>query len=224
MGRDNQPKERQRRQLERKLNRRASHDRILIVSEGTKTEPHYFREIRSTYRLHTANVQVMPCETGTAPIQVVTYAHDLFVDGDPYKRILARAFEKVYAVFDRDDHKSYFHALDRAQAWDGKLRNDLKKPIRFQAIASIPCFELWLLLHFEGITAPIGRDEVMARLKRYIPNYNKGLNGTFTLTADDLPAAFHRAEQLEEVNNAYKGPMPYTGVAELVRLMTEMKS
>jgi hypothetical protein len=93
MGRDNQPKERQRRQLERKLNRRASYDRILIVSEGTKTEPHYFREIRSTYRLHTANVQVMPCETGTAPIQVVTYAHDLFIAGDPHKRIQARAFE-----------------------------------------------------------------------------------------------------------------------------------
>jgi hypothetical protein len=36
---DNSPKERQRRQLERKLNQRTSYDRILIVSEGSKTEP-----------------------------------------------------------------------------------------------------------------------------------------------------------------------------------------
>ena len=43
MARDNSPWERQRRQLERKLDRRASYDRILIVSEGSKTEPNYFR-------------------------------------------------------------------------------------------------------------------------------------------------------------------------------------
>ncbi len=71
MARDNSPKERQQKQLERKQGRRASYDRILIVSEGSKTEPNYFREIRAAYRLHTANVEVRPSELGTAPIQVV---------------------------------------------------------------------------------------------------------------------------------------------------------
>ena len=56
MGRDNSPKERQRRQLERKLSRRAGYDRMLIVSEGSKTEPNYFSEMRAEYRLHSANV------------------------------------------------------------------------------------------------------------------------------------------------------------------------
>ena len=37
MARDNSPKERQRQQLERKLARRDSYDRILIVSEGSIT-------------------------------------------------------------------------------------------------------------------------------------------------------------------------------------------
>ena len=55
MARDNAPKERQQKQLERKQARRASYDRILVVSEGSKTEPNYFREIRAAYRLHTAN-------------------------------------------------------------------------------------------------------------------------------------------------------------------------
>ncbi|MES9854673.1 MAG: RloB family protein [Candidatus Thiodiazotropha sp. L084R] len=224
MGRDNQPKARQRRQLERKLNRRASYDRILIVSEGTKTEPLYFNEIRTAYRLHTANVQVMPCETGTAPIQVVEYAHDLFINGDPHKRIRPRAFERIYAVFDRDDHESYFQALDRAQALDGKLRNDSKQAIQFRAIASIPCFELWLLLHFEDITAPLGRNEVLARLKQHIPSYDKGLNGTFALTVSNLPSATQKTEQLAQENSAYTDPMPYTGVVELVRFLTEMRS
>jgi hypothetical protein len=70
MARDNSPRERQKKQLERKLGRRAGYDRILIVSEGSKTEPNYFREIRAAYRLHTANVEVRPSELGTAPIQV----------------------------------------------------------------------------------------------------------------------------------------------------------
>jgi len=53
MARDNTPKERQLKQLERKQGQRASDDRILIVSEGTKTEPNDFREIRVAYRSHT---------------------------------------------------------------------------------------------------------------------------------------------------------------------------
>lgn len=223
MGRDNQPKVRQRKQLERKQNRRASYDRILIVSEGSKTEPQYFREIRSAYRLHTANVEVRRCETGTAPIQVVDYAHDLFVNGDLHNRILPRAFEKVFAVFDRDDHPSYFDALGKAGSLNGKLRNDSRGIVEFQAIASIPSFELWLLLHFEDVNAPIHRDEVIIRLKRHIPDYEKGLSGTFAATERNLPDAISRAELIGQTNNEYSDPMPYTGIVELVTLMTNLR-
>jgi hypothetical protein len=73
----------------------------LIVSEGRKTEPLYFTEIRAAFKLHSANVEVRPSEFGTEPISVVQYAHQLFMQGDRHKRIAARAFEQVYAVFDR---------------------------------------------------------------------------------------------------------------------------
>ncbi|MES9863278.1 MAG: RloB domain-containing protein [Candidatus Thiodiazotropha sp. LLP2] len=89
-------------------------------------------------------------------------------------------------------------------------------------MVSIPCFELWLLLHFEDITAPMGRNEVLARLRQHIPSYDKGLNGTFALTVCSLPSAIQKTEQLAQENSAYTEPMPYTGVVELVRLMTEM--
>jgi hypothetical protein len=129
MARDNSPKERQQKQLERKQDRRASYDRILIISEGSKTEPNYFREIRAAYRLHTANVEVRPSELGTAPIQVVQYAKALFENGDRHKNIQRRAFEKVFAVFDRDDHASYHDALSLAASLNGKLKNDAKQSI-----------------------------------------------------------------------------------------------
>lgn len=173
MGRENAPKERRRQELQRKQARRAGYDRILIVSEGSKTEPLYFGEIRTAYRLHTANVEVRPSALGTAPIQVVQYARELFEKGDRHKHIAPRAFEQVYAVFDRDDHDSYLGALQLAESLDGKLRNDAKQAVRFKAIASVPSFELWLLLHFEDIQAPLQRDEVMQRLKQHSPNMTK---------------------------------------------------
>lgn len=127
MGRDNSPNVRQQRQLERKQQRsRASCDRVLIVSEGTKTEPLYFNEIRAELRLPAANIAVVPSELGTEPIQVVQYAQHLFENGDRHKRIEPRAFEKVYAVFDRDDHQTFFNALYLADSLHKKLRNDAK--------------------------------------------------------------------------------------------------
>ena len=74
------------------------------------------------------------------------YAKQLFEAGDLHKRLRARAFEKVFAIFDRDDNKSYFDGLRLAGSHNGKLRNDVKQPVEFKTIASVPCFELWLRL------------------------------------------------------------------------------
>jgi hypothetical protein len=222
MARDNAPKERQQRQLERKLGRRASYDRILIVSEGSKTEPNYFSEIRAAYRLHTANVEVRPSELGTAPIQVVQYARELFEQGDRHKNIQPRAFEQVYAVIDRDDHDSYFDALRLTCSLNGKLKNDARQFIRFEAIASVPSFELWLLLHYEDVQAPLRRDEVVRRLKQYMPEYEKGAKSAFRATRERLPVAIRRAEALAVRFRADTAPEPYTAVVGLVKLLTTL--
>jgi hypothetical protein len=224
MARDNSPKERQQKQLERKQDRRASYDRILIISEGSKTEPNYFREIRAAYRLHTANVEVRPSELGTAPIQVVQYAKALFENGDRHKNIQRRAFEKVFAVFDRDDHASYHDALSLAASLNGKLKNDAKQSIVFEAIASVPCFELWLLLHFEDIQAPLHRDEVIRRLKRHIPDYEKGTKNSFSITNEHLTVAIQRAERLATCFTAHTDPEPFTAIDALVKLMTSLRT
>ena len=223
MARDYSAPERQRLDLERKRNLRANYDRILIVTEGSKTEPNYFREILTEYRLNTANIQIHPSGLGTQPLQVVDYAHDLFLHGDTHKRIGRRAFEQIFAVFDRDDHPTYFQALDKAEALDGKLRNDLKQPVRFQAVASIPCFELWLLLHFEDIQAPFQRDEVLRRLSRHIPGYTKGSDNIFARTKPLAPTAVSRADRLCARFSAYDDPSPHTDVGALVNLLMHIR-
>ena len=191
MARDNPPKIRQRSQLERKKTQRASYDRVLIVSEGSRTEP----------------------------IQVVRYAKQLFGAGDPNKRVRAKAFERVFAIFDRDEHKSYFDALKLADSLDGKLRNDAKQPVIFRAIASVPCFELWLLLHYEDIRHPLHRAEVLARLKQFIPSYVKGASGSFAITKANLGIASQRARSLAALSNAFDATEPSTDIVELVELL-----
>lgn len=224
MGQDKQPKSRQAAQLTRKKARRASYDRILIVSEGSKTEPQYFGEIRQHYKLHTANVQVQPSALGTQPLQVVEFAEQLFLNGDANKSIQPRAFEQVYAVFDRDDHSTYHAALAKATALRSKLRNDLGAQVKFEAIPSVPCFELWLLLHFEEVLAPLHRTEVYRRLQVHLPDYDKGQAGHFAATRAQLDTATLRATHLAEQFAAHDATQPYTDIHRLVNLLVALKS
>ena len=224
MGRDNQAKDRQLRRKATQAARRASYARILIVTEGSKTEPLYLEEICATHQLHSANVEVQSGQLGTAPIQVVRYAQHLFEAGDLHKGIRPRSFDQIYAVFDRDNHDSYFDALSFAKSLDGKLRNDEKLPVSVKAIASIPSFELWLLLHYEDIQHPLHRDEVLARLKRHFPGYDKGTGGAFAITRDRLETATQRAQALATKFSPYTAPEPFTALHELVSLLTILRA
>lgn len=222
MGRDNSPPQRQRRKLERKQGNRASYDRVLIVSEGSKTEPLYFEEIRQAFRLHTANVHVLASASGTESIQVVNHAEYVFEHGDLSKRILPRAFESVYAVFDRDDHRTFFEALSHATKLDRKLKNDLGQPIHFKAIVSIPCFELWLLLHFEDVTREVARDEIYRRLKGHVHNYAKGKEGIFASTRPHIEQAMRRAKALGEIASPHQARL-FSGVSELYEVLRSLR-
>lgn len=220
MGRDNSPKIRRRADIARKQARRATYDRILIVCEGSKTEPNYLIEIRRAYRLQTANVVIHPSELGTAPIQVVQYAKELLENGHPHKHIKARAFERAYVVFDRDDHESFFEAQHLVESLKGKILNDEKKPIVFETIVSVPCFELWLLLHFEDILHAIHRKEVLKRLKRHIPTYDKTMSNAFSITKSKLDIAHKRAQLLSKQKT--DGALPYTDISKLLYVLTEL--
>lgn len=49
------------RELQRRQPKRAAYDRVLIVCEGSKTEPTYFRELVDHLKLNTANVEIDGC-------------------------------------------------------------------------------------------------------------------------------------------------------------------
>ena len=174
MGRDDQPKQRQAaRDLRRRAARRQPAERVLIVCEGAKTEPLYLNEIRQQLRLPSANVQALPAGDGTEPLRIVEYAEVIFTRGRRELGIHARSFDRVAAVFDRDEHRTYHDALAKAAALNQRLVNDHKVKVPFEAVASVPCFELWLLLHFEDVRAPLRRNDALQRLRAHLPGYAK---------------------------------------------------
>ena len=193
---------------------RPPYDRVLIVTEGSKTEINYFEEIRQTFRIPTAHVRVTPGR-GTQPIQVVEYAIELF-KGNP-------DFEKVFAVFDRDDFVSYHDAIMKAEATKLKLRNREKRQVLFEAVVSVPNFEVWFLMHFRNVTAWIHRDTVLRELCQHIPTYAKGLKGIYTMVSERFPTAKARAVQSRQHNTRLPGNAIYTDVDTLVDLLISLK-
>ena len=125
----------------RKKARRAPYAKVLIVCEGEKTEPNYFEALKDHLALNSANIYVTG-ECGSSPVSIFGYAMQRYRDeqrrGDP--------FDKVFCVFDRDAHDTYQQALDKIAA--------AKPKDTFVATTSVPCFEYWLLLHFDYTTAP----------------------------------------------------------------------
>jgi hypothetical protein len=225
MGKDGQPKHRQAaRELLRRKAQRQPAERLLIVCEGSKTEPLYLGEIRQQLRLPSANVQVQPAAYGTEPLRIVEYAERLFTEGQRGLGIHARSFDRVVVVFDRDEHHTYHAALQRVAALNGRLENDERIKVPFEAVVSVPCFELWLLLHFEDVFAPLHRDEALARLRVHVAGYTKGQGSHWAVTHERLDVATARAEALLAAGHTAKdGTQPYTNMHELLRRLLHLK-
>jgi len=204
------------RRIARRQGKKKAYDRILIVCEGEKTEVNYFEAIRKEKRLPSADIQVMPGD-GTQPIQVVDFALAKFNE--------TKDFEKVYAVFDRDDHPTYRGALDRAAALEGKLKKNGGGKVTFAAIPSVPSFELWFLLHFKDVLAPMHRDDVYRQLKdadRY-PTYEKNSITVYDDLKGSIPDATQRAEHLRDIHDKFGGVDPYTDADLLTGVLTKME-
>ncbi|NTF65757.1 RloB domain-containing protein [Agrobacterium rhizogenes] len=189
---------------------------MLIVCEGEKTEVNYFEAIRREKRLPNADIEIVPSDYGTSPLNIVDYAIDRFNERN--------AFDRVYAVFDRDDHDSYHNALAKAEATDKKLKNDEGTAILFRAVPSVPNFELWVLLHFRDVLAPMHRNKVYAELSKpaLYPTYAKNSKTVYQDTKGRLPEASGRAAVLHERFTKYDGKDPYTDVDMLTGEMLKI--
>jgi hypothetical protein len=201
-------------ELQRQKRERARNKRYLIVCEGTKTEPHYFRDLLDDLGIRPQVVRLAPND-GVSPDRVVAHAVALYAED----AIAGDAFDMVYCVFDRDKHTTFDEAVQRTKDLSAEM-----KP--FVAITSTPCFEVWLLLHFGYSAQPFhsaGKksvgDQVVAALKAKpgFAKYGKGQRGVYGQLQAKLTDALTHAERLRKHGVATGSINPATNVDELVK-------
>lgn len=118
--------------------------RVLVICEDTKSSKTYLEDASLYFRSH-AVVEFSHCGR-TDPLGIIENAikrqHD---------------FELVYCVIDRDTHANFDAALALAQAEQ-----------KITVIASYPCFEFWLLLHYSYTRAPFARAGALSAADKVI--------------------------------------------------------
>lgn len=206
-------------ELQRQKRERARNKRYLIVCEGTKTEPHYFRDLLDDLGIRPQMVRIAPND-GVSPDRVVAHASALYEED----ALAGDAYDTVYCVFDRDRHTTFDAAVQRT-----KDLNVEGKP--FEAITSTPCFEFWLLLHFGYTAQPFhaaGKksvgDQVVSALKTKsgFTKYGKGQKGVYAQLKDKLIDALTHAARLRKHGLATGSINPATDVDELIKAIQKL--
>lgn len=161
------------RKRNRQVDRYPINQRFLIVCEGEKTEPNYFRKFR-------APGQVIKIEhVNQNTIRLVEEAIRLRdKDGD---------FDQTWCVFDKDDFPpdDFNHAIHHAEA------NGVQVAYSNQA------FELWYVLHFALMQNAISRQDYARFLEKQLKHpYTKNSETIFDELLQRLPDALRNAKKL----------------------------
>ena len=128
----------------------------LIVCEGEKTEPNYFKGLESFLKEKSGKIDIVARGKGRNTEDLVKNIEEYFdfIDKELGKSRIP--FEKIILVYDKDDFG------------DGQFNNSIKmaearieKPI---VAWSNESFELWLCLHFDICDAPLNRNQYNDKL------------------------------------------------------------
>jgi len=132
--------------LKRKTYFREIIDRFLIVCEGEKTEPNYFRK----FPINKDIVEIKVEGAGYVTDSLVAKAIELKEKAIQEKR----PYNQVWCVFDKDSNPS--HNFNRAI--------QLAKNNNIKIAYSNEAFELWYLLHFEYLQSALPRNRYIDKL------------------------------------------------------------
>ncbi len=154
--------------------KRAPYDHVLIVCEGEKTEPFYLKALVQDLRLNSANVEICGKECGSHPNSVFQFAKDRLRRADT----MGDAYDRIFCVFDKDAHQGVNQVI-----------SEIHRHKLIESVVSMPCFEFWLLLHFDYTERPFSAtgdrsvcDVVIAELRAHIKNYRKKQPDIYFLT------------------------------------------
>ncbi|CAN5531040.1 hypothetical protein BH10PSE16_BH10PSE16_38060 [soil metagenome] len=168
--------------------------RVLVICEDTKSSLQYLKDAAHRFRAY-AEVDIVHCGKND-PLNIVKEAMGR-----------QRLFDHVYCVIDRDTHENFDEALALVKAHK-----------KISVIASYPCYEFWLLLHFQKNQKPyrgVGKNSSGDLLLKDLckepgmESYAKGNSkNLFDQLIDRLPKARQRALEVmaDALNNGNLNP------------------
>ena len=120
-------------------------------------------------------------------------------------------YDEVWCVFDIDDHPQVGDA--KQQARDNGI----------QLAISNPCFELWVLLHFQDQRKHISRAQLRAACRKYLPAYKKDLPIEKLNPRYDQAARRARTLDAWQQEQGRQDANPSTGVYRLTQAIRGFK-
>jgi hypothetical protein len=186
--------------------------RFIIFSEGKNTEPEYFREYARS--LPNSLVKLEIYKAAGAPTTIAIEAVNFRKKMQKTKKGESHSInDEVWAIFDRDDHENYERAI-----------NDCIQGGVYVA-RSIPCFEFWLILHYEEYERCISHHEAQKYLKTICSQYDR--RGRKIANSQEIMSRITDAEnRAQNIRNRRAGERnsfysPYTDVDLLTKKIRE---
>ena len=173
--------------LNRKINQRATIPKFLIVCEGEKTEPNYFKKFPVSTRPDIMDLDIEG--VGKTSLSLVQETERLKKEKEK------GYYDQVWCVFDRDFKNENFNA----QNFNSAIA--LAKQKKFQIAYSNDAFELWYILHFEYYVSATHRDDYKKLLedkKRLGHKYKKNSETMYKELEDKQHTAIQNAKKLLE--------------------------
>lgn len=196
------------RPFDRKAPRFKPQPRVLVLCEDARSARDYLDDAAKDIR---AFASVQHCGRTDPP----------GIGADAQSR--RHDYEEIHCVFDRDDHPGF----DQAPS-------DSTQSDKIRVVASYPCFEFWLLLHFGYRRTPLrsagnrsAGDQVLRDLRGQpdMSAYAKGVaKGLYALLAMRLPEARRHAERALRDAMDTRELNPSTRIHELITRFEQLST
>lgn len=198
------------RDRKRNIHSRKSKRVILIAYEGNnKTEKIYFNNFSGRDKDYI--IKPVPGNE-TDPINLVKQT----IQKNNELALSLTEDDKAYCIFDADikpnKNKQIISAIK------------LAKDNNIIPIVSTPCVELWFLLHYEYTTAMINSEDVIERLKKHYPKYEKNCN-IYPDIKDKIKEAITNSKRLEiyhQKNNKILQTVEANPYTEMYKIVEEL--
>ena len=189
--------------------------RFLIVCEGKKTEPNYFKAFTERWS-EVKEVNVKGC--GCSTCQLINEAKKIQEKLEHERQV---SFDRVWLVFDKDDFTDFNKAIEEA------------KKEKINCAWSNEAFELWYVLHFQYLVTGVDRkqyiemieDKVRKASKNKKFEYKKNDVGFYQILQEhgDEEQAIKRAQKLRKIRGEKKNYAAHNPRTEVDLLVDELR-